>query len=73
MTSNNPLIKKIINLVFELKAKGYNGMAHLVTNESLLVVIRYQGEPVIIETFIYGSTPVREVENLIIELNKLNK
>ena len=73
MTTNNPLIKKIINLVFDLKAKGYNGMAHLITNESLLVVIRYQGEPVIIETCIYGTTPVREVEELINQLQQLNK
>jgi hypothetical protein len=72
MTSNNPLIKKIINLVFYLKAKGYNGMAHLKTNESLLVKIQYQGN-CIIETCIYGTTPVLEVENLILELNKLNK
>lgn len=72
MTSNNTLIKKIINLVFELKAKGYNGMAHLKTNESLLVKIQYQGN-CIIETFITGSTPVREVEMLILELNNLNK
>ena len=71
MTHENPLIKKLINLVFQLKSKGYNGIAHL-TKDYFLITLRYNNEPVVIEKCITGDTKVSEVQQLVKELEELN-
>jgi hypothetical protein len=72
MTINNSYVRRLINLVFELKGKGYQGIAHL-TKDYFLITLRFGNEPVVIEKCVTGKTKIKEVEQLIKDLEKLNK
>ncbi len=72
MTINNSYIRRLINLVFELKEKGYKGIAHL-TKDYFLITLRLDSDAVVIDKCITGTTKISEVEQLIKDLEQLNK